>query len=579
VRRVGGLASTEETSTISFANPGTSSFGQLYLQGPYYELTSNVNVLGRIETGGGSSFEVSSATPRTLTSRGADVRTLRFSNVRWVLLDGDAILALDNVEFTNMDPTVDQFTISRTGDDLGGESSGYTLWYWYFGTTPTTGKYINANDSNGAVPFVQLSMYYPNPGVHGGKVSTSGGAVINNWISAFIWTGLGSTNLCGNSGNWTGGLVPSTNDDITIPAGTPQNPRISSGNTAYSRNVTIAAGVAIALEGTWNVYGSLVGPLTNQATVCGGGALNLNGYTATRTVRGHYCSVWVWGDYKVDGQLITEAEVGVRGGNLELNGGRVDVGGLNGASATGTFYTTLGGTLSMTNAADLLIVGGSGVLLNGGSTSGRLTAGVIKVIGGQFNATTGDPAAFAPGGSHKVSVTGTTTLNLASGRAFNDLELGVGSTTSLDTDVSVLGTFSRSASGTGTTTVTASSNRTLMAGGLLFTNAQTTTFTKVVVHFTNGTSNATFDKASFAGFADAGGNALLIVDRSSGSYTFNNVDFGGAGFVPTSGNTFVKNLGAGNLTIANTTAAPVNGILNTHYVKVGTGSVTWGTPP
>jgi YVTN family beta-propeller protein len=178
------------TSVVSFANPGTGSgtshFGKLYVEANVMELSSNVMVEGRLVDG--TQAHAIAGTNQVLTSRGADVQELTFDGVQWVLLDGSDVFSLDNVTFTNMDPTVDQFTVRRDGtvpqscdcSDLP------TLWYWDFETVPTTGHYIRAEDSDGPTPDVlDVDVYNPFPLVHGGHVATAGGALITGWFANF----------------------------------------------------------------------------------------------------------------------------------------------------------------------------------------------------------------------------------------------------------------------------------------------------------------------------------------------------------------------------------------------------------
>lgn len=572
-RRLGANANEIAPSTISFANPGSSAFGHLYLQGNTYELNSDVNVLGRLETGGGYNFNLSSASPRTVTSRGADVRELHFSNVRWVLLDGESVLALDDVDFANMDPTVDQFTISRTGDDLGGETSGYTLWYWYFGTTPTTGRYINANDSNGAVPFVQVSMYSPTPSTHGGKIATSGGALINNWATSFVWTGAGGNDLWGTYGNWSTGFPPTSNDDITIPAGTPFNPRVNS--YAYARNLTIANGVTIQIDGDLSVRGDFDAPTSYTTTPCGTGQLTLFANAGdNRNVRGRVCNAYMYyGNFIVGSgnQLIADSYINIQGADLKLNGGQVHIGGPNGTGA-GSLVVVSSGKVTMTNSADRLFVGTGGAFWQGGSTAGTLTAGIFTLNGGSMSTSGGAPDAFAPSGTFSTVMTGANVLYFAtpSSSFFNDLTLGAGSTLNINSNVLVAGSLTR-ASGAGTTTISASSLKSFTARGLNIAGANPTSFSNVELKFEDGQPAALFSNVKFENFPAAHTGVFFEVARTTGPLSFSGLDFSGQ--TVGTGGRFVRNSGAANITI--TGSNPATGTVNVNFDKTGAGGISW----
>ncbi len=77
--------------------------------------------------------------------------------------------------------------------------------------------------------------------------------------------------------------------------------------------------------------------------------------------------------------------VDVQGGTLSIGGQRLNV--------TNSFRTTGSGTLTMNNAAGLLVIGGDAVF-TGGATSTSLTAGTLQV-GGNFTQG-GGPLTFAP---------------------------------------------------------------------------------------------------------------------------------------------------------------------------------------
>ncbi|MDP1892306.1 MAG: Ig-like domain-containing protein [Gemmatimonadaceae bacterium] len=577
------------TSNISFANPTTSFFGELYLSGPEFVLASDVMVAGELETGYSSWFTVSSssATPRKLTSHGADVYDLTFDNVSWILLDGSSIWYMDYVTFNNMDPTVDQFTIARTADDnLSCEGPcAIELYYWSFTTAPTTGHYIKATDTNGGPNVLDVDMYMPDPSSHGGHVSTVGGATISNWPETSVVTWLGGTSNDWNVGsNWSGGVVPTSSTDVLIPSGTAWTATTNSA-VGYARNLTIESGAHVQTSCSFElfVYGNVVGPLDAPGgETCEGDAIHLMG--DNNTVVGSFEMLTIEGNYSVSGpgnQVIVGLSWGVlnvdgtNGGKLTLNGGRVD------ANQLSIFN---GGLIVMTNAADQLFVGNDNALFNGASTAGKLTAGTITVTGGGC-LYSGGPAldAFAPSGTHTVIFVGSNCVNFADpiNSFFQNVTVNAGATLTVDTDnlsypglgFSVNGTLSRDA-GAGVMTINAGfalSPRLVKAGGLNITG-QPTTFTDVALRLQFGASNATLDNVTFTGFSGYTDYVLNVARNPGEIITFNSLNFSAVTGLGTGG-IFLHNSGAATVNIRGSN--PATGVLGTHYLNSGAGVVSW----
>jgi alpha-tubulin suppressor-like RCC1 family protein/uncharacterized protein YjdB len=116
--------------------------------------------------------------------------------------------------------------------------------------------------------------------------------------------------------------------------------------------------------------------------------------------------------------------IGRPGSNLTLNGHRISVAGNFYLGEVGNLDTP-GGTLTMTNAADSLVVGGDAVFYGSPST-GFLTAGTLVVSGGFFG---GPTSGFRPTGTQKTVLNGSARQrvhfedpSLAESR-FNHLEL------------------------------------------------------------------------------------------------------------------------------------------------------------
>ena len=169
---------------MSNPGPAASHFGLLYLTGQDFDFQSDIEVAGELQTGYSTTHYVAAMLPRVITSHGADVRDLEFSNVRWVLLDGYSVSTMNQVAFYDMATNVDQFTVNRTGDELSSFWS-YNLNSWSFGTVPDAGfNYVKAIDSNGG-PVLRVDMANPSPSTHGGHASATGGVASDRRAKQF----------------------------------------------------------------------------------------------------------------------------------------------------------------------------------------------------------------------------------------------------------------------------------------------------------------------------------------------------------------------------------------------------------
>ena len=89
------------------------------------------------------------------------------------------------------------------------------------------------------------------------------------------WTGAVST-AYNNPANWNNNIVPGATDNVTIPAGVPNMPVLSTNAAASSVTVAAGASLTVASGGTL----SLSGTLTNNGTISGSGALATTGSAA-----------------------------------------------------------------------------------------------------------------------------------------------------------------------------------------------------------------------------------------------------------------------------------------------------------
>jgi hypothetical protein len=581
--RAGMMASEVMPSSISFANPGEgagkSHFGRLYLQGLEIDLQSDVYALSTLETGIVSTIHVSTATPtRKIVSHGADVRNLSFDNVRWELLDGAGIGSMDDVTFNVMDPAVDQFTMTRNGalPPLC-DCSVIELWYWTFNTVPTSGTYIKATDTDGATNgALKIRMQYPNPTVHGGKISLNGGAEMHNWLSAWVWLGTFSTGW-NHVNNWgTSNALPDYLDDVTIPAGTTYSPRLNF--DASVRSLTIESGASLDLNGkSLAVHGNLSGPTATTAIVCGGceasQPVKLVGSGAVFTVAGRFLDLQVGDaesstlvDYRIPGggSLIVN-EISIGSGDFALNGGNLFV--------NVKFEAVQSGRLIMNGAGDQLTVTGGQAEFNGLSTAGLLSNGTITLNDAHLFAGESE-SMFAPSGAHKVVVLGTSqvTFDDPGSSHFHDLTVEAGSNTTLNTDIQVKGTFKRN---TGAAAVTLAGNggntRYLTVNGIdVGTNP--TTLNSVAVKMENAGTFTAFSNITFGGF-NAYTGAVVNIARA-GTIGLDALNFSAVTALG-SGGIFLENSGPGTINVTNPN--PLGGCANAQYKVTGTGSVNWGS--
>lgn len=591
--RVGGRANIF-ISALTFATPGyaagQSHFGSLYINGDEIDVGSDIFVQGELESGNPPHHLVSPS-PRVMTSTGASVDGMTFDNVRWVLLDGNNASAGPqfNVSFINMDPTVDQLTVQRDGNQPPCDcSAALTFWFWNFSTTPTTGHYISATDTDGASPsLLFLDMVSPFPATNGGFLQLINGAQ-SNWPATFDWTGLGATAAWTDGGNWTTGFAPFISDDVTILASAPHMPDLDFAATVH--NLTVQPGATIELDDEdLDVYGNLVTPLGAPSIVCvvseagylhliGDGTVGGNSVVANV---GDMCSVFVDGNYKVSGtgsQLVVGAFGTVWiNGNLTVNGGRLDVGGVGGISQ-GQLATQGTGTLTMTNPADQVFVGNLGAYFEGGSTAGLLTAGTLTLVDGCVHtlAGIGAPDAFAPSGTHTVVFTGSAT-NVEFGDPtqsfFQNVSIDAAMAWTMFSDVNVHGTFAHTGTGTAQVIGASAPTSTWMLTTAGLTNTQPLQMVGVTGTFVDGTANKTFDNVAWMAFPASFTGNVFTVNRADATLTFNSHNFGAVTLSSAPQGHYLVNLGASAIHMA--TPTPSTATAGIEFLNSGTGSVIW----
>jgi hypothetical protein len=274
-----------------------------------------------------------------------------------------------------------------------------------------------------------------------GNFSTAGTGVLamQNPADQLIVTG----DVQFGGGSTVGSLTQGT---LSVGGNFFQTSGTSTASFAASGNHVVS--LTGAAPHTVNLAGNGVGSVFASLLVSGSGALN----AATNLQFTH--------------------DLATSGGTINLNGHNFIV--------VGNFSTGGAGTLTMTDPADVLTVGGAAVF-NGGSTAGLLTNGVLGLgtIFDQLNATSN--LSFAPSGLHRT-VTGTaSTISFqspgtgAGGSHFNALDVtgatgGLAFTTGAFVDsalITSVGAGAPKISGVG---VPLTSKQWLVANGLQVTN-------------------------------------------------------------------------------------------------------------
>jgi alpha-tubulin suppressor-like RCC1 family protein len=425
---------TGSSINLNFATPGdvpgTSHFQQLmWSNGGALTLASDVYAHDAFTFNAGlqSNF-VTSLTAGFKLSVGRVVMTsaaVTFDNIPLVINQPSGALPIDfdHVTFQNMDPTVTQLSVLHTG--TGGP---FLFSDMTFSTTPTTGFYLSATDTDGGAPLT-INMVNANPATPGGFLQTVNGAAVN-WPAGgpvIIWNGSADTDWF-NPANWNGGVVPTSLDNVLIPSGAPNYPDV--GNITVN-DLTIQSGASLTssdhtltVNGNLDVAGSLVGCCDIRMTG--------SGVTARGAMDGYSLGVEPGAQVSLNGSLTL---TGLTPLNIQ---GELIVGGQ--ILTTATLATFNGGVLEMTNSSDFVQV--TTASFAGGDETGRLTAGVLLAQNfTQSVGTSGHQTSFFAGGSHFTNLPGTASVSFQTPLAsrFQHLDLSGATSVTMATDVTVAG--------------------------------------------------------------------------------------------------------------------------------------------
>jgi hypothetical protein len=328
-----------------------------------------------------------------------------------------------------------------------------------------------------------------------------------------IWAGTTSTDWDDPS-NWDTGAVPTSLDNIYIPAGSPNDPT-TTGN-ASTADLVIAEGATVTVNSpdVLNVDGDMLAGFTS---VAGTGSVLLS--SGLGRLAGAVPSVEITGTYIATDSVFVNGNLLISGtGDLSAGGQHIDV--------FGDLTTAGSGTLTMTDIADTVSVIGNATF-GGAGTNTLLTAGRLAVKG-NFTQTSPATAAFSPSGTHRVELNGTgvQTVTFATpGTAgaqshFNQLELNKSSgSVDLAGDVFVIDQL---VSIGPTTTV-----RNAGAGSMIAAGVNVDGMVLDNVKFTiDGTKIGAFDAVTFQNYATTATQLTVIHPGATATtFTFNSLTF------------------------------------------------------
>ena len=325
-----------------------------------------------------------------LVAQGADIRNVVFDGVRLELDNGQPVTDLNNVAFINQDPAATQFAIKRSGTGTTAGSAGAIVplsGSWVFATTPTTGRYLDAQDTDGAIPDALMVDFNGSvsPVTHGGKAVFSNGAT-SNWLAGMAYSLAFSGRLWSDSTAWSPVGIPGSNDDVTIGG---ENTVFLSGNTAVH---SVAFSLGALNLGSYNltVGGDVTG---GSGSVTGTGALQIAGAGS------HALTLWHASNIAVGaGAIVTQGDSTYATGDVNISGMWVPNG--HRLRVDGTLSILAGGGLKMTQATDNVYAWNA---VFGGVASDTLLTNGYLVIRDNFQQV-GGTKSFAPTGAHVTSL-------------------------------------------------------------------------------------------------------------------------------------------------------------------------------
>jgi hypothetical protein len=201
------------------------------------------------------------------------------------------------------------------------------------------------------------------------------------------WSGATSIEWS-DASNWSPAGVPVSTDNVFICTSASHQPTLAANATINDLLIENGATLTIATGHTLVSTGNV-----SSGQTAGAGTLSMSG--SSKTVAGTVANLSITGTVTTLGALTITANLSITAGALTLGGQQITVG--------GNLSRTSTGLLVMTNASDLLVVGGTAFFQTANS-EGTLTAGELRVAG-NFTVDVGDRP-FAATGSHRTVLNG-----------------------------------------------------------------------------------------------------------------------------------------------------------------------------
>jgi hypothetical protein len=354
----GTLVSTGLIQTAANWGGGTRTItGNVDLRGTL-TIGFPLSIVGQLISPAGAAATVN-GNGSTLPVTGLDVDGITFNNTP-LASTGGTIIRFDNVTFQNMNAGAVQFTVNHPG-----AATPFVFTGVRFLTTPTTGRYVRADDTDtGDGNVLTLDFVGATPPDGSAFEEELNGAVINWTVLAGINDWLPGSGVWSDPGKWSLGRVPIPGDTVRITAG-----------GDYTVTMDVSATVArLLLGGTTDIV-----------------ALNAAGYGLTVTDPGPALEILPFGYLQlaetglvadqitnegtiIAGDALIESALITNVGTLDVQYGPVTV-----------YHATAGdlrtsGTLVVQNDAMLTLSTGGSLTYLGGEIAGASGTGVIRLL-------------------------------------------------------------------------------------------------------------------------------------------------------------------------------------------------------